>query len=122
MLAFLPYVSQPIKLRRAIAQRLIVGPCIPFSLRFGVALALEMLLFAPLSTVIEQKPMEWHNSIIAYNCPTTFSHTLSSTPAILLLANLGLSCPYPPALCALAKGSSPLQTARPVQVDRYEGV
>ena len=34
-------------------------------------------------------------------------------------ANLGLAFPYPRALSAPAEGSSPLRTARPVQVDMY---
>ena len=34
--------------------RLVVGPCIACSLRSGVALALEILFFAPLSIVTKQ--------------------------------------------------------------------
>ena len=38
--------------------RLVVGPCIACSLRSGVALAVEILFFAPLSIVKKQDPTE----------------------------------------------------------------
>ena len=45
--------------RRTVARvgrnRLVVGPCIACSLRSGVALALEILFFAPLSIVTKQE-------------------------------------------------------------------
>ena len=38
------------------SSRLVVGPCILCSLRSGVALAPEILFFAPLSIVMKQEP------------------------------------------------------------------
>ena len=38
--------------------RVVVGPCIACSLRFGVALAPELLYFAPLSIVTKQEPLK----------------------------------------------------------------
>ena len=38
------------------SSRLVVGPCILCSLRSGVALAPEILFFAPLSIVTKKKP------------------------------------------------------------------
>ena len=58
--------------RRIVARvwrsKLLVGPCIACSFRSGVALALEILFFAPLSIVTKQEPSFWHSTEIGSSC------------------------------------------------------
>ena len=58
--------------RRIVARvgrsRLVVGPCIASSLRSGVALALDILFFAPLSIVTKQKPLKTKQAPCLFLC------------------------------------------------------
>ena len=64
VLAFMPFrittekVKQSKSPRSVGSSRLVVGPCILCSLRSGVALAPEILFFAPLSIVTKQEPQK----------------------------------------------------------------